>query len=81
MRNSDHRGHFGVYRVEQEESLMENEAIGGSTVAITLQQFEEDGPAAIPVDYQIADASRRAVNFIRSTATSHHARAGIRVAK
>lgn len=50
-------------------------------VAITLQQFEEDGPAAIPVDYQIADASRRAVNFIRSTATSHHARAGIRVAK
>jgi len=47
-------------------------------VAITLQQFEEDGPAAIPAEYQIADASRRAVSFIHSTARTHHARNSIR---
>lgn len=47
-------------------------------VAMTLQQFGEDGPAAVPADYLIADASRRAVSFIRSTAATHHARAGIR---
>jgi UDP-N-acetylglucosamine 2-epimerase len=48
------------------------------SVAITLQQFEEDGPAAIPADYEIADTSRRVVSYIRSTASTHHARTGIR---
>jgi UDP-N-acetylglucosamine 2-epimerase len=47
-------------------------------VAITLEQFEEDGPASTPADYQIADTSRRVVNFIRSTAATHHARSAIR---
>jgi UDP-N-acetylglucosamine 2-epimerase (non-hydrolysing) len=47
-------------------------------VAITLSQFESDGPAAVPTEYQIPDASRRAVSFIRSTAATHHARHAIR---
>lgn len=47
-------------------------------VAVTLEQFENDGPAAEPAEYQITDASRRAVTFIRSTAATHHERAGIR---
>jgi UDP-N-acetylglucosamine 2-epimerase len=49
-----------------------------SAVAMTLKQFEEDGPAAIPVEYQIGDASRRTVSFIVSTARTHHARNAIR---
>ncbi|WP_164205450.1 non-hydrolyzing UDP-N-acetylglucosamine 2-epimerase [[Micrococcus luteus] ATCC 49442] len=48
-------------------------------IALTLGQIEEDGFAPAPADYQIADTSRRVVNFIRSTAHSHHARTGIRV--
>ncbi|GAB3143860.1 non-hydrolyzing UDP-N-acetylglucosamine 2-epimerase [Marisediminicola antarctica] len=47
-------------------------------VAMTLRQFEEDGPATVPAEYLIDDASRRAVSFIRSTAMTHHARTGIR---
>jgi len=47
-------------------------------VAITLEQFEEDGAAATPADYQIVDTSRRVVSFIRSTAATHHARSAIR---
>ena len=47
-------------------------------VAMTLQQFEEDGPAAVPAEYNITDSSRRVVSFIRSTAATHHVRAGIR---
>jgi len=47
-------------------------------VAMTLQQFETDGPATMPAEYAIADASRRAVSFIRSTAATHHERNGIR---
>ncbi|MFC6354801.1 non-hydrolyzing UDP-N-acetylglucosamine 2-epimerase [Luethyella okanaganae] len=47
-------------------------------VRMTLEGFDADGPAAVPWEYEIADASRRAVNFIRSTAGTHHARAGIR---
>jgi UDP-N-acetylglucosamine 2-epimerase len=47
-------------------------------VEMTLGQFEQDGPASVPADYQIADASRRAVSFIRSTAATHHARTGVR---
>ncbi|TFD29193.1 non-hydrolyzing UDP-N-acetylglucosamine 2-epimerase [Cryobacterium lyxosi] len=47
-------------------------------VALTLSQFEEDGPAEIPAEYQIKDTSRRVVSFICSTARSHHHRSGIR---
>lgn len=46
-------------------------------VDITLQQFAQDGPAEVPAEYQIGDASRRAVSFIRSTVATHHARAGV----
>ena len=46
-------------------------------VDITLQQFAQDGPAGVPAEYQIGDASRRAVSFIRSTVATHHARAGV----
>ena len=49
-----------------------------SAVAMTLGQFEEDGPATVPAEYQIADASRRVVSFIRSTVATHHARSGVR---
>ena len=47
-------------------------------VAITLDQFENDGPGAAPLEYQIVDASRRVVSFIRSTAATHHRRLSIR---
>ncbi|NUU04770.1 UDP-N-acetylglucosamine 2-epimerase (non-hydrolyzing) [Leifsonia sp. C5G2] len=47
-------------------------------VALTLEQFAQDGPAAAPFEYDIDDTSRRVVNFIRSTAGTHHARRGIR---
>lgn len=46
-------------------------------IDIVLDQFETDGPPVIPVDYEISDTSRRAVNFIRSTAHTHHQRSGI----
>lgn len=48
-------------------------------VAITLRQAVEDGPARTPDEYLITDVSRRVVNFIRSTAATHHARNNIRV--
>jgi UDP-N-acetylglucosamine 2-epimerase len=47
-------------------------------VRLTLEQFAEDGPSEIPADYQISDTSRRVVNFIRSTAATHHDRRAIR---
>lgn len=47
-------------------------------VAMTLEQFEADGAASIPFAYQIVDASRRVVSFIRSTAATHDARNAIR---
>ena len=56
---------------------VESEAILDG-VDITLRQFNEDGPARTPADYQIADTSRRVVSFIRSTAKTHHARNSIR---
>ncbi|QCU79299.1 UDP-N-acetylglucosamine 2-epimerase (non-hydrolyzing) [Citricoccus sp. SGAir0253] len=48
-------------------------------VCMTIRQHELDGPSTIPADYRIADSSRRVVNFIRSMATTHHLRRGIRV--
>jgi UDP-N-acetylglucosamine 2-epimerase (non-hydrolysing) len=51
------------------------------SVAMTLSQFETDGPASIPVDYRGTDASRRAVSFIRSTVATHAHRLALRVSK
>ncbi|MEF3405228.1 non-hydrolyzing UDP-N-acetylglucosamine 2-epimerase [Agromyces sp. CCNWLW203] len=48
-------------------------------VAVTLSQCAVEGVGAAPWEYEIADASRRAVNFILSTVRTHHQRAGIRV--
>ncbi|TFD63137.1 UDP-N-acetylglucosamine 2-epimerase (non-hydrolyzing) [Cryobacterium suzukii] len=48
-------------------------------VSMTLQSFRADGPATVPWEYQVQDTSRRVVSFIRSTAMTHHARAGVRL--
>lgn len=47
-------------------------------VQMTITQHREEGPATIPAEYQIADSSRRVVNFIRSKVGTHHLRKGIR---
>ncbi|ANJ27674.1 non-hydrolyzing UDP-N-acetylglucosamine 2-epimerase [Agromyces aureus] len=49
-------------------------------VAVTISQCAAEGVGAAPWEYEIADASRRAANFILSTAPTHHQRAGIRIA-
>ncbi|MDN6149293.1 MAG: UDP-N-acetylglucosamine 2-epimerase (non-hydrolyzing), partial [Yaniella sp.] len=49
------------------------------SVRIAIQQFEADGPTTVPADYQIIDSSRRVVNFVRSHASTHHLRKGIRI--
>lgn len=46
-------------------------------VEIVLDQVKTDGFADAPSEYLIRDTSRRTVNFIRSTAHSHHRRAGL----
>lgn len=46
-------------------------------IEIVLDQVKTDGYAEAPAEYQIRDTSRRTVNFIRSTAHSHHRRAGL----
>ncbi|MGH3774020.1 MAG: UDP-N-acetylglucosamine 2-epimerase, partial [Pseudonocardiaceae bacterium] len=38
-----------------------------NAVAIVLDQYQREGRPAIPAEYLIPDASRRVVNFIRST--------------
>jgi UDP-N-acetylglucosamine 2-epimerase (non-hydrolysing) len=47
-------------------------------VRIALEQFRADGPATSPMEYDVADTSRRVLNFIRSTTHSHRQRSGIR---
>ena len=47
-------------------------------VRMTIDQHRCDGGATVPNDYRIADSSRRVVNFVRSMATTHHRRKGIR---
>lgn len=47
-------------------------------VAMTIAQHRDEGPPSIPAQYQIADSSRRVVNFIRSQVGTHHLRKGIR---
>ncbi|MDO5677053.1 MAG: UDP-N-acetylglucosamine 2-epimerase (non-hydrolyzing) [Propionibacteriaceae bacterium] len=50
-------------------------------VRLTIAQHNTLGPAVAPEDYLISDSSRRVVNFVRSTATTHHARLGIRLGR
>ena len=47
-------------------------------VRITIAQHSAGGPAEIPADYRVTDTSRRVMNYIRSTASTHHRRRGIR---
>lgn len=47
-------------------------------VQITISQHQNTGAATLPNDYSISDSSRRVLNFIRSTASTHHFRFGIR---
>ena len=56
---------------------LEPEAVVDS-IEITIAQHRSRGRAQIPNDYAVLDASRRTVNFIRSTAGTHHQRTGIR---
>lgn len=51
------------------------------SIDIVLSQYADLGRPTIPTDYQISDTSRRTVNFIRSTAHTHHRRAGIYLRK
>lgn len=48
------------------------------SVRITIDQYRLDGPTTVPAEYQVNDSSRRVVNFIRSQASTHHLRKGIR---
>lgn len=48
------------------------------SIELTLKQWETAGTTTTPDDYLIEDSSRRVVNLIRSTATTHHLRTGIR---
>lgn len=47
-------------------------------VRTTLSIFESDGPPRVPVDYSVADTSRRVVSFIVGTTHSHHQRLSLR---
>lgn len=47
-------------------------------VRMTIAQWKNFGPTECPADYTIEDSSRRVVNFIRSTASTHHMRSGVR---
>lgn len=47
-------------------------------VHLVLEQFTGLGRTTAPAEYEIADSSRRVLNFIRSTVGTHHQRAGIR---
>lgn len=49
------------------------------SVRIAIEQFQNDGAPVAPMDYQITDSSRRVLNFVRSHASTHHLRKGIRV--
>lgn len=48
------------------------------SIEMTLHQWSTNGATVVPEDYQIKDSSRRVVNFIRSTAATHHGRLGVR---
>jgi UDP-N-acetylglucosamine 2-epimerase len=46
-------------------------------VHITLAQFETSGPPSLPVEYEVRDTSRRVLNFILSTVSTHATRLGL----
>src|SRR5690606_15753610 len=48
-------------------------------IEMTTKQHRSMGPAVEPTDYTVADSSRRVLNYIRSTASTHTFRNGIRV--
>ena len=48
------------------------------SIELTLRQWDAHGATVTPDDYRIEDSSRRVVNFIRSTAATHHMRTGVR---
>ena len=48
-------------------------------VEVTIQQFQTLGPASAPEEYRVMDSSRRVVNYVRSHASTHHMRKGIRI--
>ncbi len=48
-------------------------------VRITIAQHRAVGGAVTPADYRVVDTSRRVLNLVRSTATTHHSRAGVRL--
>ena len=48
-------------------------------VRVTLEMWQVFGPVEIPEDYQVTNTARRSVNFILSTARTHHARNGVRL--
>ncbi|TFD80583.1 non-hydrolyzing UDP-N-acetylglucosamine 2-epimerase [Cryobacterium fucosi] len=54
-----------------EESILDS-------VAIILSEATIANKPAIPSGYEVADTSRRTVNFIRSTVATHYFRAGLR---
>lgn len=48
------------------------------SVRITIDQHRKFGPTNYPADYAIKDSSRRVLKFVRSTASTHHQRSGLR---
>lgn len=48
-------------------------------IAIVMGEYGDEGLPQPPWEYDIVDTSRRVVNFIVSTARTHHARAGVRI--
>ncbi len=47
-------------------------------VSMTIAQHQQQGPVQAPLEYRVTDTSRRVVNTIRSTVSTHHQRWGIR---
>lgn len=50
-----------------------------SAVEVTLAQWADEGRTGLPEDYEVTDTSRRSLNFILSTARTHHSRTGVRL--
>lgn len=48
------------------------------SVRLVLDQHKRGGRPSVPAEYKVADTSRRVVSLIRSTATTHDSRAGVR---
>lgn len=49
------------------------------SIRITLDTHAVAGRPAVPAEYAIDDSARRVLNVIRSTASTHHARTGVRL--